>query len=146
MLKKMLSGIMATMLAVCALPAAAFAEQRTEVIDQQPIQSINIGNDDLRPSVKNFFRPYTLRGLLLESTRSTLQRAAFGNTVFGTQKFAPTTTTPRGVTVVPWNSMATEFVQQILRKGERLSQRNGRFSGPQMMIVIGIVFAINRLY
>ena len=24
--------------------------QRTEVIDQQPIQSINIGNDDLRPS------------------------------------------------------------------------------------------------
>lgn len=135
MLKKMLSGIMATMLAVCALPAAAFAEQRTEVIDQQPIQSINIGNDDLR-----------LRGLLLESTRSTLQRAAFGNTVFGTQKFAPTTTTPRGVTVVPWNSMATEFVQQILRKGERLSQRNGRFSGPQMMIVIGIVFAINRLY
>lgn len=50
MLKKKLSGIMATMLAVCALPAAAFAEQRTEVIDQQPIQSINIGNDDLRPS------------------------------------------------------------------------------------------------
>ena len=89
---------------------------------------------------------FALRGLLLESTRSTLQRAAFGNTVFGTQKFAPTTTTPRGVTVVPWNSMATEFVQQILRKGERLSQRNGRFSGPQMMIVIGIVFAINRLY
>ena len=49
MLKKMLSSIMATMLAVCALPVAAFAEQTSDVIHQRPIQSIQPGGEDISP-------------------------------------------------------------------------------------------------